>query len=220
MSDQQPVPAPGPEKGPAVPPASGPHGGDQSAFPSAPPIPPTLPTLPVLPDSQAGHPSSRRGTWLKYGAVALVSLLVGAGIGASGDTNSDGKETADAKAAPRPTVTVTETAPAAEAEPAPTVTETVTETVTAEPEETEEPGPATSFSGDGEYLVGEDIKAGTYKTAGPEGEFGCYWERAKDASGEFDSIIANNNLEGTGRVTLNKGEYFKTNRCQEWKRVG
>ncbi|MFJ8651215.1 hypothetical protein ACIRNU_02590 [Streptomyces rochei] len=216
MSDQQPVPAPGPEKGPAVPPASGPHGGDQSAFPSAPPVPPTLPTLPVLPDSQAGHPSSRRGTWLKYGAVALVSLLVGAGIGSSGDTNGDGEETADAKAAPRPTVTVTETAPAAEAEPAPTVTETVT----AEPEKTEEPGPATSFSGDGEYLVGEDIKAGTYKTAGPEGEFGCYWERAKDASGEFDSIIANNNLEGTGRVTLNKGEYFKTNRCQEWKRVG
>ncbi|MFI2411071.1 hypothetical protein [Streptomyces sp. NPDC018947] len=23
-----------------------------------------------------------------------------------------------------------------------------------------------------------------------------------------------------GRVTLHKGEYFKTNRCQEWKRVG
>lgn len=32
--------------------------------------------------------------------------------------------------------------------------------------------------------------------------------------------IANNNLEGPGRVTLNNGEYFKTNRCQEWKKVG
>ncbi|MET7921558.1 hypothetical protein ABZU45_38255 [Streptomyces avermitilis] len=53
-----------------------------------------------------------------------------------------------------------------------------------------------------------------------DGRFGCYWERAKDAGGEFGSIIANNNLEGPGRVTLNSGEYFKTNRCQEWKKVG
>ncbi|MFJ9198799.1 hypothetical protein [Streptomyces flaveolus] len=208
MSDQQPTPAPGLDKGPAVPPASHAHSDGQGPFP------------PVPPDSRAGRPDPRRRTWLKYGAVALVSLFVGVGIGSGGDTNGDGKKTADAKAAPRPTVTVTETAPAAEAAPAPTVTETVPETVTAEPEETEEAGPATSFSGDGEYLVGEDIKAGTYKTAGPEDEWGCYWERAKDASGEFGSIIANNNLEGTGRVTLNKGEYFKTNRCQEWKREG
>ncbi|MET9775955.1 hypothetical protein ABZ023_17175 [Streptomyces sp. NPDC006367] len=208
MTDQQPAPEPGPDSGHATQPAPGPHGGGPVPFP------------PMPPHSPAGKPDARRRTWLKYGVVALVSLLLGVGIGSSGDTSGDAEETADAKAAPRPTVTVTETAPAAEAEPAPTVTETVTETVTAQPEKTEEPGPATSFSGDGEYLVGEDIKAGTYKTAGPEGEFGCYWERAKDASGEFGSIIANNNLEGTGRVTLNKGEYFKTNRCQEWKRVG
>lgn len=110
-------------------------------------------------------------------------------------------------------MTVTETA---EAEAAPAVTETVT----AEPEETEEAGPATSVSGEGEYLVGEDIKAGTYKSAGPSGDFGCYWARLKDASGEFDAIIANNNLSGPGRVTLNKGEYFQTTMCQEWTRVG
>ncbi|MFD8200458.1 hypothetical protein [Streptomyces sp. NPDC059701] len=211
MSEPQSAPAPGPDKGPAVPPASHTHGDGLGPFPPVPPVPP---------NNQAGRPDPRRRAWMKYGAVALVSLFVGVGIGSSGDTGGDGKATADAKAAPRPTVTVTEMAQAAEAEPAPTVTETVTETVTAEPAETEEPGPTTSFSGDGEYLVGEDVKAGTYKTAGPEDEFGCYWERAKDASGEFGSIIANNNLQGTGRVTLNKGEYFKTNRCQEWKRVG
>jgi hypothetical protein len=92
--------------------------------------------------------------------------------------------------------------------------------VTAKPKKTKKPGPATSFSGEGEYVVGEDIKAGTYKTAGPDGGFGCYWERAKNASGEFASIIANNNLNGPGRVTLNSGEYFKTNRCQAWQKVG
>ncbi|MFC9286960.1 hypothetical protein, partial [Streptomyces sp. NPDC057052] len=143
------------------------------------------------------------------------ALFVGVGIGAGGGGEPAADATTDAKAGPRPTVTVTETA-AGKAAPAPTVTETVT----ARPKKTEPAGPATTFSGEGEYLVGEDVKPGTYKTAGSEGAFGCYWERAKDASGEFGSIIANNNLEGPGRVTLNKGEYFKTNRCQEWKRVG
>ncbi|WP_225077830.1 hypothetical protein [Streptomyces sp. CoT10] len=163
-----------------------------------------------------GQPARPRKGWLKYGAVALVSLFIGVGIGNSDGSADTGKETADAKAAPQPTATVTKTAQAADPKPAPTVTKTVT----AKPKKTQESGPSTSFAGEGEYVVGEDIKAGTYKTAGPAGGFGCYWERAKDASGEFGSIIANNNLNGPGRVTLNNGEYFKTNRCQEWKRVG
>lgn len=54
-------------------------------------------------------------------------------------------------------------------------------------------------------MVGEDIKAGTYKTAGPEGGFGCYWERAENSSGEFNAVIADNNLNGPGRVTLKAG---------------
>ncbi|PPS88071.1 hypothetical protein [Streptomyces sp. MH60] len=208
MTDQQPDPGIGSGIGHTTQPTPGPYGTGRPPFP---PMPPNTP---------APQPKSRNKAWLKYGAVALVSLFLGAGIGASGDAGNEAEAATDATDAPRPTVTVTETAPAAEAEPAPTVTETVTETVTAKPEKAEEPGPATSFSGDGEYLVGEDIKAGTYKTAGPEDEWGCYWERAKNASGELGSIIANNNLQGAGRVTLKKGEYFKTNRCQEWKRVG
>ncbi|MFK0100044.1 hypothetical protein [Streptomyces sp. NPDC091040] len=151
--------------------------------------------------------------WLTHGAAALVALFLGVGIGASGGSDP---ERTEAKANPGPTVTVTG---AAKARPAPTVTKTVT-AKPKPPKKTKAPGPATSFSGDGEYLVGEDIAAGTYKTAGADDSLGCYWERAKDASGEFGSIIANNNLTGPGRVTLNKGEYFKTNRCAEWKRTG
>ncbi|MFE7759751.1 hypothetical protein [Streptomyces sp. NPDC057429] len=64
------------------------------------------------------------------------------------------------------------------------------------------------------------MKAGTYKTAGPAGSFGCYWERASNAGGEFDAIIANGNLDGSGRVTVNEGEVFKSTRCQEWTRTG
>ncbi|SCF77639.1 hypothetical protein GA0115280_11165 [Streptomyces sp. Cmuel-A718b] len=78
----------------------------------------------------------------------------------------------------------------------------------------------TTVAGDGEYLVGEEMRAGTYRTGGPGDSFGCYWERARNSSGEFDAIIANGNLEGSGRVTINKGEVFKSNGCQDWKKVG
>ncbi|MBG0813323.1 hypothetical protein HS045_03695 [Planomonospora sp. ID82291] len=144
---------------------------------------------------------------MAYSATALLSLFIGVGIGSGGEAGS-------VAAAPQPTVTVTEAA-----EPAPTVTETVT----AEPEpspEPEETGPATGMGGDGQYLVGEDIKPGTYKTAGAAEDSGCYWARLKNASGELSGIIANDNITGPARVTLKKGEYFETNRCQEWKLVG
>jgi hypothetical protein len=88
----------------------------------------------------------------------------------------------------------------------------------AEPKPTKKPGPPASFDGDGEYLVGEDIAPGTDRTAGPA-DFGCYWERDRDSSGEFKSIIANDNLSGSGRVTVRKGEIFKTQGCQTWKKV-
>ncbi|MET9154502.1 hypothetical protein ABZX82_25040 [Streptomyces griseoflavus] len=164
----------------------------------------------------AGPKASRRKAWLTHGATALVALVIGAGIG--GDGESGGK---DDSAAPAPAVTVTETAPAEAGEPEPAVT--VTEKVTVTPKPAKKPGAATTVEGDGQYLVGEDMKAGTYKTAGPDkGSIieNCYWARTKNASGEFDAIIANANLQGQGRVTVNKGEYFETNGCQEWTKVG
>lgn len=189
-------PGPGPYQAP------GPH--------QAPGLPAAVP--PALPPSKP----SRAKPWLTHGAAAFVALFIGVGMGASGGSDTEpGDAKAGGTAKPGPTVTV---AGAAKTRPAPTVTKTVT-AKPKPPKKTEAPGPGASFSGDGEYLVGEDITAGTYKTAGADGSFGCYWERAKDASGEFGSIIANNNLEGPGRVTLNKGEYFKTNRCAEWKRA-
>ena len=85
------------------------------------------------------------------------------------------------------------------------------------PKKTKPAGPATSF-GDGQWLVGRDIKAGTYHTAGPEddGLGTCYWERDKDASGEFGSIIANDNPTGPANLTVNNGEYVKSTGCQTW----
>lgn len=60
--------------------------------------------------------------------------------------------------------------------------------------------------GAGVYKVGEDIPVGSYKTAGAEG--GCYWERLKDDSGSFNSIIANDNIDGPGRLKIAASDKF------------
>lgn len=74
----------------------------------------------------------------------------------------------------------------------------------------------TSFK-DGTYLVGTDIAAGSYKTEG-DSDFGvgCYWERAKDDSSEFGSIISNDYADGPSRVTIKTGEYFKASGGCTW----
>lgn len=76
-----------------------------------------------------------------------------------------------------------------------------------------------SFFGDGVYLVGTDVAAGSYKTEGPDSSDildSCYWSRNKDDSGELDSIIANDNITGPGRVTLNTGEIFEASGDCVW----
>lgn len=204
---------------PSTPPSTpGPSGsGNTPNWGAVPPMPaPPVGAGQPAAGMPAGPKPSRRKAWLTHGATALVALVIGAGIG--GDGESGGK---DDSAAPAPAATVTETAPAEAGEPEPAVT--VTKEVTVKPKPAKKPGAATTVEGDGQYLVGEDMKAGTYKTAGPEkGSIieNCYWARTKDASGEFGAIISNDNLQGQGRVTVNKGEYFETNGCQEWTRTG
>ena len=88
------------------------------------------------------------------------------------------------------------------------------------PEETaqyepEEPS-AGAIPGDGTFLVGEDIQPGTYQTDGG-GEFGCYWARLSDTSGEFEGIIANGNPQGPTTVTISASDAaFETSGCSEW----
>jgi hypothetical protein len=184
------------------------------------PVPPPVPGTPYAPGGPATK--KKRHPVLTHGGVALVALFLGVGIGAAGGGSSDGTPSAHvtkAAARPAPTVTVT-----AKPKPARTVT------VTAKPKPTHKAAAhkaakkagaaATSAAGDGEYRVGKDIAAGTYRTAGPQDSLGCYWERDKDSSGDFGSIIANDNLNGSGLVTVRTGEIFKTERCKTWKRVG
>ncbi|WP_326667643.1 hypothetical protein [Streptomyces canus] len=76
-----------------------------------------------------------------------------------------------------------------------------------------------AFAGDGEFQVGSDIKPGTYRTTGNSDGM-CYWERAKDASGEMDSLLANDNVTGTGYVTVKATDkLFKSSDCNDWEAV-
>lgn len=71
-------------------------------------------------------------------------------------------------------------------------------------------GPLTTVS-EGTYLVGTDMVAGSYKSAGSS--TGCYWARLKDDSGR--NIIANDLVNGPGpaRFTTKKGEFVKIGLC-------
>jgi len=76
-----------------------------------------------------------------------------------------------------------------------------------------------AFAGDGDFQVGSDVKPGTYRTTGNTDGM-CYWERAKDAKGETDSILANDNVSGTSYVTIKATDkLFKSNGCKDWEAV-
>ncbi|MFD9412240.1 hypothetical protein ACFWBN_35270 [Streptomyces sp. NPDC059989] len=77
-----------------------------------------------------------------------------------------------------------------------------------------------AIRGKGTFEVGKDVQPGTYRTTG-NGSAGCYWERAKDSSGEVDSILANENATGPAIVTIGAEDgYFKTSDCGDWKKAG
>ncbi|WP_406125601.1 hypothetical protein [Streptomyces sp. NBC_00989] len=77
-----------------------------------------------------------------------------------------------------------------------------------------------AFDGDGDFRVGTDVKPGTYRTNGNTDGM-CYWERAKDASGDTDSLLANDNVSGASYVTVKATDkIFKSSGCKDWAAVG
>jgi len=86
-----------------------------------------------------------------------------------------------------------------------TVIETHKEVEVPTVEETEEPAPS-GFSA-GVYQVGVDIKAGKYRTGNPGGDT-CYYAKLANLDGGLDSILANNNIEGPGIMSVSKGDSF------------
>lgn len=70
-----------------------------------------------------------------------------------------------------------------------------------------------STAGEGMFKVGRDISAGEYKLISTN-SFGGYYEVAASALHDIDSIISNDNFEGTRYVTVQNGQYLKLSGCK------
>mgnify|MGYP001033397479 CR=1 FL=1 len=66
----------------------------------------------------------------------------------------------------------------------------------------------------GMYIVGRDIQPGLYKgAAGDDIMDSCYWERLKDVSGGFSSIIANGNGVGQFYIQVSESDFALSVAC-------
>ncbi|MER0478549.1 hypothetical protein ABR737_09385 [Streptomyces sp. Edi2] len=178
---------------------------------------------PSVPPPSAQPPKSRHSA-LRI-AVGMACALLVVGLGAA--VGNDGNGTKKPRTKPAPTVTGTITARTAE-------TNKTAETATTAKAEWEKPksaakaaekapvpaGPA-AVVGQGSYLVGDGIAAGTYRTAGPDPSDAplCSCARAKGVGSGPDSIIAQGTSRGPARVTIHQGETFETHGCREWTQV-
>ncbi|WP_406117842.1 HNH endonuclease [Streptomyces sp. NBC_00989] len=170
------------------------------------PIPPGPPDGPLQPpdrgDRTQSEPCPARPRWkvLTHAGAALVGLFVGVLIGVTSNSSSD-------KAAPSATVTATVTATRAATDSTPSAAGKVS---------------SGGFPGDGTYVVGNDIKPGTYRSGGPQGGLvtSCYWARLSSTSGEVKDIIANNATSGQTTVTIAATDKaFNTTGCKAWKEI-
>jgi hypothetical protein len=71
--------------------------------------------------------------------------------------------------------------------------------------------------GDGNYIVGTDIKPGTYRAPGTPS--GCYYARLSGFGATLNEIIANNLVNGPAIVTIAaKDKGFQATNCGTWKK--
>ncbi|MFJ6707350.1 MULTISPECIES: hypothetical protein [unclassified Streptomyces] len=122
--------------------------------------PPGPPDGPLQPpdrgDRTQSTPRSARSRWriLTHASAALVGLFVGVLIGVTSNSSAN-------KTAPSATVTATATTTRVATDNTPSAVGKVS---------------SDGFPGDGTYVVGNDIKPGTYRSAGPQGGLitSCY----------------------------------------------
>ncbi|SHL98650.1 hypothetical protein [Actinacidiphila paucisporea] len=82
------------------------------------------------------------------------------------------------------------------------------------------PAAKPAFKGNGTFQVGTDIQPGTYRTSGNDDGM-CYWERAKDAKNDTDSILANDTVAGSSYVTIKPTDkVFTSTDCKDWYPAG
>jgi hypothetical protein len=167
---------------------------------------------PAAPAKAKKAKSPRKWPWI---LGIFVAFGIGAAVG-SGGGSTPTTTAAPAAGAPH-AATVTQTVTAAAPAPAPAAAAPANPAPAAPAADS---GPKTSF-GDGAYLVGTDIAAGSYKTSGPRAGSvipNCYFSRAKDDTGSLSSIEQNDNTAGSARVTVKKGEYLTVAGC-DWAKA-
>ncbi|MFE2009797.1 hypothetical protein [Streptomyces sp. NPDC059491] len=158
-------------------------------------------------------PARGRRAVLTHSLAALGGIVAGVLIGVVGARSDDGGGDSPSPASPTSAVatgTASATQGPSPARTPPQATSTVK--VTAE-----------EIPGDGTFLVGEEVRPGTYRSGGPTDPAApdCYWARLKGTSGDVSEIIANGSGKGQATVTvLDADTAFQTSGCQVWKRIG
>lgn len=175
---------------------------------SRPPVTePYQPTYSPPPPGQPKPPSKVKRN-LIIGGLALLVLFIGIGIGGgSSKAKTVAGKTVTVNTTTTDTATISVTTTPTQVVSTVSVTATVTYT----------PSLVNQFS-DGTYVVGTDIPAGTYHTAGAEH---CYWARLKDLTGGLDSISANDNITGPTTVRIPAGDKgFEVSGGCSWSQIG
>lgn len=184
-----------------------PHQPQPSAQPQPPQAQPPQAQSPPDGAGAAGTGSSRSGSsrpgWLLpvvVGVVAIVALCCTGSIVLTAVSDDDQEPDAAATGTTGPTTDDDATDASARPDD-PDETEE-----REEPDEAEEPEPEPDPGfGAGVWEVGDEIPSGTYVTTAGDGSFdSCYWARLAGFSGDFEDIIANDNLDSgaRGRLTI------------------
>lgn len=76
--------------------------------------------------------------------------------------------------------------------------------------------------GDGTWIIGTDVEAGTFRTVVPTNSRNCYWERLSGFSGDLDDILANDNNDPGAQVIVEISPSdvgFTSRGCGTWERI-
>ncbi|HEX5496223.1 MAG TPA: hypothetical protein VFX70_16785 [Mycobacteriales bacterium] len=208
------------------------------------PTMPTMPTGPHRPDTGPKRSWYRRA-WVVAVAAGILGVLLGAAMGMSGsatspaaqhqiDTARSAANRADAqrdqaRAAQRQAESERDQARGAlnDAQAGLTTRKAALDKRKSDLDarerkitDAEKAAKANSFGGDGIYLVGTDIQAGTYK-AQPSPSGNCYTEVDRNLDGGLDSIMTNNNTSGPVVLQVpSSAKAIKVSGCGDFQKVG
>lgn len=155
------------------------------------------PPQPRYPLTEAAQTRRANHDRLKpYVAVALAIAIVIAGIGVFIVLSDNVAARAGAA----------DTAPVPSAQPGPPVPQPV--------HAEQAPSVSSIVTGDGTWLIGKDIKRGTYKSEG--GEW-CFWERLRNLSGDDNGVMSKGFVKGPQFVAMGPDDVaFSSQGCGQW----